>query len=210
MNIVRHFSVGLIVTGFILMNVLFSFQEERKETFARALSSLRSTNSRPFPESVHEAGFISASLFRAAASETPVRLTYKELREYRFSRRQRSPVPPKLQALNGKPVNIAGYMIPLNEAVNVTEFMLIQYPFFGCCYSVPPEPNETVLVRLPKGKATAYINEPVRITGTFKIDETVTDGFVVSLYKIESASVIKTAANDPDVIQHKNDGGLFR
>lgn len=199
----RRFSAVLIVFGLALMSVAAS-----KETIVQAISSLWQQNRLPYPGTVREAGLFSASFFRPSGSENPVRVTYKELREYRFSRRQRSPIPPKLQALNGEKIDIAGYMIPLNEAKDVTEFMLIQYPFFGCCYSMPPEPNETVLVRLPKGKATEFINEPIRVTGIFKIDDTVTDGFVVSLYKIDGASVRKTSANDPDVIQHRGNGGF--
>lgn len=209
MKITRRFTVSLFVTGLVLMNVIPTLQKEHKDTVVHAVPGLRSINCFSSSQTVCEAGFVSTRFFSAAATQAPAKLTYKELREYRFSRRKRSPVPPSLQALNGKPVNIAGYMIPLNEAVDITEFMLIQYPFFGCCYSVPPEPNETVYVRLPKGKATEYINQPIRVTGTFKIDDTVTDGFVVSLYKIEGASVRKTVANDPDVIQHRN-GGNFR
>jgi|GEM_PF-2001579 len=130
------------------------------------------------------------------------KITYNDLRKYKFSRRSRSTVPPKLQALNGKVVNIAGYMIPLNDAKDISEFMLIQYPFFGCCYSIPPEPNETVLVALPKGKSVDYLEKPIRVTGRFMINDTKIDGYTVSLYRIESANIAITSANDKDIKQH--------
>lgn len=203
MKTVRRFPAILLLATALLMGFPAS-----EETLFSDFPFINVSTTSGYLGTVHEAGILSASFFRPSGGETPFRVTYKELREYRFSRRQRSPIPPKLQALNGKQIDIAGYMIPLNEAKDITEFMLIQYPFFGCCYSMPPEPNETVFVRLPKGKATEFVNVPIRVSGTFKIDDTVTDGFVVSLYKIEGASVRKTSANDPDVMQHRGNGGF--
>ncbi|ACF14863.1 conserved hypothetical protein [Chloroherpeton thalassium ATCC 35110] len=153
-----------------------------------------------------EAGFADVGTASGLNENTSTHLTYNDLREYRFGKTRRSAVPPKLKALDGKMINIAGYMIPLNEAVDITEFMLIQYPFFGCCYSVPPEPNETVLVSLPQGKSTEYVNTPIRVTGRFCIDDTQIDGYVVSLYRVEIAEIQKASANDPDVKQHLNGG----
>ncbi len=137
-------------------------------------------------------------------SETPIRITFNDLREYRFSRKANNPIPEKLKALQGKTVNIAGYMIPMSEALDVTEFMLVQMPFFGCCYSVPPEPNETVMVKMQKGKSTPYVYSPIRVTGVFKIQETKIDGFVVSVYEIEASQVKETDPKDKDVIQHQS------
>ncbi len=146
--------------------------------------------------------------FTAWQNSEPKRLTYNDLRKYRFSRRSRSAIPPQLQAMNGKLVSIAGYMIPLNDAKDITEFMLIQYPFFGCCYSIPPEPNETVLVYLAKGKSLDYIEKPIRVTGRFLINDTKIDGFTVSLYRIESAKTAIISSNDKDIKQHLGRGWM--
>jgi hypothetical protein len=139
---------------------------------------------------------------------SPKRITYNDLRLYRFSQRSRSPIPPKLQSVNGKLVSIAGYMIPLSTAKEISEFMLIQYPFFGCCYSIPPEPNETVLVSMPKGKSVDYLEKPIRVTGRFIVNDTKIDGFTVSLYRIESAKIAITSANDKDIKQHTGRGWI--
>ncbi len=190
-------TIGIIV-GLIGLNLMLSAQYEQKEAFASALKKLRAESR---AVSAPEEPMVTMNTTR---SETPIRITFNDLREYRFSRKANNPIPEKLKALQGKTVNIAGYMIPMSEALDVTEFMLVQMPFFGCCYSVPPEPNETVMVKMQKGKSTPYVYSPIRVTGVFKIQETKIDGFVVSVYEIEASQVKETDPKDKDVIQHQS------
>ncbi|MDX2127463.1 MAG: DUF3299 domain-containing protein [Chloroherpetonaceae bacterium] len=136
------------------------------------------------------------------------RITFNDLREYKYNRRGNSKVPDKLKGLEGKEVEIAGYMIPMNEAMEVREFMLVQIPFFGCCYSVPPEPNETIMIRMEKGKSTEYVYTPIRVKGKFKISETKIDDFVVSIYQMEASDVKAATADDKDVIQHQQGSAI--
>jgi len=182
---------------FVSIIVFFSAQSY----FESEPACFNSLENNPFVS--YNAGFSGLANRTAASKNAPTRLTYNDLRSYRFGKTQRGAVPPKLKSADGKIVNIAGYMIPLNEAADITEFMLIQYPFFGCCYSIPPEPNETVLVSLPQGKATEYVNTPIRVIGRFRIDDTQIDGYVVSMYRIEIAEIHEASANDPDVKQHQ-------
>ncbi len=187
-----------IIAGLIALNLILSAQYEEKEAFASALKKLRAEHRQTQALSDEMSG-----PFRLTALGTPTRITFNDLREYRFSRKANNPIPEKLKALQGKEVSLAGYMIPMSEALDVTEFMLVQMPFFGCCYSVPPEPNETVMVKMQKGKSTPYVYSPIRVTGTFKIQETKIDGFVVSVYEIEASQVKETDPKDKDVIQHQ-------
>lgn len=190
-------TVGIIV-GLILINFILSAQYAEKEAFASVLKKLRTEHSQSSRLSEEP-----SELLRPTALGTPTRITFNDLREYRFSRKANNPIPEKLKALQGKEVSVAGYMIPMSEALDVTEFMLVQMPFFGCCYSVPPEPNETVMVKMQKGKSTPYVYSPIRISGAFKIQETKIDGFVVSIYEIEASQVKETDPKDKDVIQHQ-------
>ncbi|MGQ9804796.1 MAG: DUF3299 domain-containing protein [Chlorobiales bacterium] len=189
--------VGIFI-GLIALNVILSAQYEKKEAFALAIKKLRTEHSQSSRLSEEP-----SELLRPTALGTPTRITFNDLREYRFSRKANNPIPEKLKALQGKEVSVAGYMIPMSEALDVTEFMLVQIPFFGCCYSVPPEPNETVMVKMQKGKSTPYVYSPIRITGVFKIQETKIDGFVVSIYEIEASEVKETDPKDKDIIQHQ-------
>jgi hypothetical protein len=191
-------SFGIII-GLIVINIIISAQYQEKEAFASALKKLRAEHRQSPKQHDEPTMFVQA----ASLGTGGTRITFNDLREYRFSRKANNPIPEKLKALQGKEVNIAGYMIPMSEALDVTEFMLVQMPFFGCCYSVPPEPNETVMVKMQKGKSTPYVYSPIRVTGTFKIQETKIDGFVVSVYEIEATQVKETDAKDKDVIQHQ-------
>lgn len=190
-----------IGVGLVLTNIMIGVNTQKKVAFQDALYKLREQHR----ARVEPTSFVAADATSAQSGGT--RLTFNDLREYRYSKRDRYPLPEKLKALKGQEVNIAGYMIPMSEALDVTEFMLVQIPFFGCCYSIPPEPNETVMVKMAKGKKTEYVYTPIRVTGKFDIQETKIDGFVVSLYQIE-ASAVTPAPNDKDVIQHQGGTAL--
>ncbi|PIO47474.1 MAG: hypothetical protein CMR00_10180 [[Chlorobium] sp. 445] len=187
----------VVIVGIVLSNVIISLNTQKKVAFQEALYKLRQEHRLK----VETVSYVLADATSMQPAGT--RLTFNDLREYRYSKRDRYPLPEKLKALKGQEVNIAGYMIPMSEALDVTEFMLVQIPFFGCCYSVPPEPNETVMVKMAKGKKTEYVYTPIRVTGKFDIQETKIDGFVVSLYQIE-ASAVTPAPNDKDVLQHQS------
>lgn len=56
--------------------------------------------------------------------------------------------PPELKALDGKPVKIPGFMVPLEDNMKaVTEFLLVPSP--QACVHVPaPPPNQMVFVKM--------------------------------------------------------------
>jgi hypothetical protein len=127
-----------IASGLIVMNLMLSAQYEQKQVFAHALDRLRET--KKAEAAVNSASITLTSLVSSSSAISSSRVTFGDLREYRFSRKVANPIPDKLKALQQKDINIAGYMIPMTDALDVKEFMLVQIPFFGCCYSVPPEP----------------------------------------------------------------------
>lgn len=195
---------GLMLLGLVLLNVIVSRDSGRKQEFLstvgkmKAASQMAAMNFAPSEAVAAEPSGNAIVLIGASQ-----RLTFNELRQYRFSRRTKNPVPKNLLDAQGKEVDIAGYMIPLNEALDVTEFMLIQVPFFGCCFSVPPEPNETVMVTMQKGKKTEYVYTPIRVRGKFQVSESKIDDFITSVYKIEATAVSAASADDKDVVKHQ-------
>ncbi len=72
---------------------------------------------------------------------------------------------PVVEALNGKRVQLGGYVVPLDfEATAVKEFLLV--PFVGACIHVPPPPaNQLVYVQTAKGFEVNSLFEPVFVTG---------------------------------------------
>lgn len=77
-----------------------------------------------------------------------------------------------LQKLNGKPVKVPGFMVPLEDfATNVSEFLLV--PWFGACvHTPPPPPNQTVYVKMDGGKEVKVgWWDPVWVEGILKIEK---------------------------------------
>jgi hypothetical protein len=90
-----------------------------------------------------------------------------------------------LQELNGKQVTLSGYMQPLGEDLEVTAFMLIEYPV-GCWYCEMPEIANIVLVEMPAGKSKMYTRGRVTVEGKLTLNATDPENF---LYTIGKAKV---------------------
>jgi hypothetical protein len=88
-----------------------------------------------------------------------------------------------LQELDGKKVSLTGFIQPLNEDLDLHEFMLIEYPI-GCWYCEMPELNSIVFVELPEGKTFTNTKTLVKVTGTLKLNKTDPENF---LYTLEGA-----------------------
>lgn len=57
-----------------------------------------------------------------------------------------------LRALDGKPVRIAGYLVPLDDDLkSFSEFLLV--PYAGACvHTPPPPPNQMIYVKIEGGR----------------------------------------------------------
>lgn len=75
--------------------------------------------------------------------------------------------PPAVKALAGKPVKLAGWMMPLDTAARQKRFVLLAYPP-GCPFHFHAMPNQFVEVLAPAG---VKLNErdPLVITGTMQL-----------------------------------------
>ena len=95
---------------------------------------------------------------------------------------------PVVESLNGKRVQIGGYVVPLDfEASSVKEFLLV--PFVGACIHVPPPPaNQIVYVQMPKGFQVKSMFEPVYVTGRMKTEASHT-GLADAGYTLEAERV---------------------
>lgn len=101
-------------------------------------------------------------------------------------------MPKRIKELAGKKVLMVGFMLPIDEVQNIKEFLLVK-SLWSCCYGQPPDINGIVRVVMPKGKTTDYFFDPIKIVGTFKIESTVLDGYVVDIYQlhVESLEALK-------------------
>lgn len=77
--------------------------------------------------------------------------------------------PPELAALDGKPVRIPGFVVPLDDDdTGLSEFLLVPSPQ-ACIHVPPPPPNQMIMVRMQSGKAPQRSWGPVWIKGQLHI-----------------------------------------
>jgi uncharacterized protein len=96
--------------------------------------------------------------------------------------------PAVVASLDGKRVQIGGYVVPLDfDATRVTEFLLV--PFVGACIHVPPPPpNQIVYVKAESGIDVKGTFDPVWVTGTLTVTPAFT-GLAEAGYSLEAEKV---------------------
>lgn len=84
--------------------------------------------------------------------------------------RQQAPNAPVVKALDGQPVKIPGYIVPLevSDEGRTTEFLLV--PYYGACIHVPPPPsNQIVHIFSEMGVRIEDLYQPYWIEGTMQV-----------------------------------------
>ncbi len=81
--------------------------------------------------------------------------------------------------LNGKPIRIAGYLLPLEvDETKVTEFLLV--PWVGACiHTPPPPPNQIVYVKTAKPLNDVDLFIPITVTGKLTVKSMQKELFLV-------------------------------
>jgi len=80
--------------------------------------------------------------------------------------------PADLRSLDGKPIKVPGFVVPLDDDdTGLSEFLLVPSPQ-ACIHVPPPPPNQMIMVRMKSGKAPKRSWGPVWIMGTLHIATT--------------------------------------
>ena len=103
-------------------------------------------------------------------------------------RKFRPSFPKYLKELDGKQVQLTGFMQPLGEDQEGGAFLLIEYPV-GCWYCEMPEATGIVLVELGGGKTREGTRGKLRITGRLTLNASDPENF---LYTIKDAKAVET------------------
>lgn len=85
-----------------------------------------------------------------------------------------------LDQLDGKTVTVMGFMQPLRDEVNVTGFLLLEYPV-GCWFCETPEPTGMMSVELKPGKNADFKKGLVKVTGTLSLNRTDPETYLFNL-----------------------------
>jgi hypothetical protein len=101
----------------------------------------------------------------------------------------KNPIPQSVRNLEGKQVEVTGFMMPINETKAITRFILIQ-SLWGCCFGQTPDVNHIIVVNMETGKSIDFYPDPVKVLGKFQIGETREEGYLISIYQLEANKVV--------------------
>jgi hypothetical protein len=102
---------------------------------------------------------------------------------------KRSSLTDKIEALDGKPIRIRGYILPSFQQSGLTQFVLVR-DNLSCCFGPGAAIYDCVIVEMKPGKSTDYSLYPVAVEGTFAIREMLDpDGKTVAIYHLDGESV---------------------
>jgi hypothetical protein len=92
---------------------------------------------------------------------------------------------PEVEALNGKPIYIKGYMYPTRQQIGLTEFVLVK-DNAQCCFGGQPQPTDMIVVRFEDGMTVNHREQQlVGVGGVFRANLPVRSGELTAIYTIE-------------------------
>jgi len=112
----------------------------------------------------------------------------KQLGNFDYDADKGGNIPADVKALSGMKIRLRGFMIPMDQAENITNFALVP-SLFACCYGQPPQVQHTIVCACPKGKSVSYYPDEIQVEGVLKVDEKKEDGFIVSIFQVDVSSV---------------------
>lgn len=138
----------------------------------------------------------------AATGEAPVSITWADLRfpttppkkmQIEGAKHEvetfNDQIPDKIRELDGKTVEIRGYMMPTElEGKNVRSFVLVVSQNV-CCYGATPDINEYIIVRMTGKPALLLENMPIRIVGRLHVGDIYDNGYWTGIYAMECSDV---------------------
>ncbi len=126
--------------------------------------------------------FLEIPALVAAVSDDPVKIDWRTLGALDLVSGK---APASLQALDGKLVQIAAFIVPLEDDMQESdEFLLV--PYFGACvHTPPPPPNQMVYVKMRGGKSVKIgWWDPVLFEGILRLKQ-VESPYGASYYEME-------------------------
>ncbi len=113
-------------------------------------------------------------------------LPFATMQLWEFDAAKRNPAPDFLMSVNKTELKILGFMYPLEEGEEISNFCILRSTQ-TCCYGPRPQYNQYVLVEMYK-KVKFERLRPVIVSGTFFIDPKPEDGYIYRMrgYNIET------------------------
>ena len=124
---------------------------------------------------------------QAQAKETPQpaveKIAWSVLSNYEYAPRMK--FPDGVTALNGRRVEITGYLYPTKETRDLKEFILMRDQG-TCCYGAQAKYNHYLLVNVVRGPGVNYTRDPVTVVGTFVLNEKIDGDYIDGIYELKA------------------------
>jgi len=117
-----------------------------------------------------------------------VDITIKELGNFDYDQEKGGNIPDDVKRLAGHPVRLRGFMIPMDQADNITKFALVP-DLFACCFGQPPQIQHMIVANCPEGKAVGYSPDEIVVEGKLNVEEKKDDGYIISIFEVTVSSV---------------------
>ena len=93
-----------------------------------------------------------------------------------------------MRALSGGRVKLNGFMIPLTQANQVTDFALVP-SLLGCCFGQPPGVQHVVTVHMAPGQTAEYGLDELEVEGVLRVNVQRQQGYTNSIFELAAESV---------------------
>jgi len=117
-----------------------------------------------------------------------LQMSIKELGNFNYDDEKGGNIPADVKQLTGAEIRLKGYMIPMDQADQITQFALVP-SLFACCFGQPPQIQHTIVVNCPKGKTLSYCPDEIVVQGKLSVQEKRDDGYIVSIFEVGADSV---------------------
>jgi hypothetical protein len=114
-----------------------------------------------------------------------IRLTFATLMDWKFQSENPKAPPKNVQRLDGKRVELVGFMFPLQEGKEIRYFCSLRTTQ-TCCYGPRPEYNQYVFVEM--NEPTDFFRlKPVQCSGVFRVEPNPDEGYI---YRLEGKQCV--------------------
>jgi hypothetical protein len=96
-------------------------------------------------------------------------------------------ISPIVKTLEGKEIEVNGYIIPLTGKSEQSHFMLSKFPQNMCFFCGKAGPETAMQVFMENGRKVAYTDEKVSVKGILRINDSNENNL---MYTLENASII--------------------
>jgi uncharacterized protein len=95
-------------------------------------------------------------------------------------------VPPEVEALDGKEVKLAGFMVPIEAELPMRRFLLIEYPA-DCAFCAAAGTDPSHVVEVQSSSGIDWLDEQVTVSGRLEVVRNDLDGLVYRLHEARLA-----------------------